>query len=115
MSAKPSLYAMILLLITVVTGPTISSVSSSPSNTTINDSSDYHIPNPSSNPPSIKQKETNNSTATFEITDKLKAVINDHLDKNKTNAAIAIGFVDPNGTQFYGHGKMSNSSNATVD
>ncbi|HYO05428.1 MAG TPA: serine hydrolase domain-containing protein, partial [Phototrophicaceae bacterium] len=46
---------------------------------------------------------------------KIKALINDRLDKNKTNAAIAIGFVDPNGTQFYGHGKMSNTSNATVN
>ena len=37
------------------------------------------------------------------------------LDNNKTNAAIAIGFIDPNGTQFYGYGKLSNSSNATVN
>ena len=28
---------------------------------------------------------------------------------------MAIGFIDPNGTQFYGHGKLSNSSNATVN
>jgi D-alanyl-D-alanine-carboxypeptidase/D-alanyl-D-alanine-endopeptidase len=42
-------------------------------------------------------------------------LLNDLIDKNKTNGAIAIGFVDPNGTQFYGHGKLSNTSNATVD
>jgi CubicO group peptidase (beta-lactamase class C family) len=115
MSAKPSLYVMILLLITVVISPTISSVSGSPSNTTINNSSNYHIPNLSPNPSSAVNKEKNNSTSTFEITDQIKALINDRLDKNKTNAAIAIGFVDQNGTQFYGHGKMSNTSNATVD
>lgn len=116
MSAKPSLYVMILLLITGVISPTISSVSGSPSNnTTINNSSNYHIPNLSTNPSSAANKEKNNSTSTFEITDQIKALINDRLDKNKTNAAIAIGFVDQNGTQFYGHGKMSNTSNATVD
>ena len=116
MSAKPSLHVMILLLIiTVVISPTISSVSGSPSNTTISNSSNYHIPNLSPNPSSAANKEKNNSTSTFEITDQIKALINDRLDKNKTNAAIAIGFVDQNGTQFYGHGKMSNTSNATVD
>jgi CubicO group peptidase (beta-lactamase class C family) len=106
---------MILLLITVVTGPTISSASGSPSNTTINNSSNYHMPNLSTSPSSAANEGKNNSTSTFEITNKLKALINDRLDKNKTNAAIAIGFVDPNGTQFYGYGKMSNTSNATVD
>jgi CubicO group peptidase (beta-lactamase class C family) len=106
---------MILLLITVVTGPTISSASGSPSNTTINNSSNYHMPNLSTSPSSAANEEKNNSTSTLEITNELKALINDRLDKNKTNAAIAIGFVDPNGTQFYGYGKMSNTSNATVD
>jgi len=115
MSAKPSLYVMILLSITVVTGPTISSVSGSTSNTTINNSSDYHIPNLSPNPSSAANEEEINSTSTFEITDKIKALIDERVDKNKTNAAMVIGFVDPNGTQFYGHGKMSNTSNATVD
>ena len=42
-------------------------------------------------------------------------LLNDLVDKNKTNGAIAIRFVDPNGTQFYGHGKLSNTSNATID
>ena len=42
-------------------------------------------------------------------------LLNDLVDKNKTNGAIAIGFVDPNGTLFYGHGKLSNTSNAMVD
>ena len=42
-------------------------------------------------------------------------MINALVDKNKTNAAIALGFIDPNGTQFYGYGRVSNSSNATVD
>ena len=54
-------------------------------------------------------------TSTFAITDQIKALIDDRLDEDKTNSAIVIGLMDPNGTQFYAHGKMSNSSNATVD
>jgi len=114
MFAYPSLYVTIIFLIAIVISPTISSVFGSLSTTTIN-SSTYPISNLSSSTPSTAQKEKNNLTSTFEITDEIKALIDDHLDKNKTNAAIAIGFIDPNGTQFYGHGKMSNTSNATVD
>ena len=104
------LFAISVFLITIVSSPTISSVLGSPSTT-----------NSSTNPVSISfplsstQKEKNNLTSTFKITDQIKSLINDLVDKNKTNAAIAIGFIDPNGTQFYGHGKMSNTSNATVD
>ena len=114
MSANPSLYVMIVFLLTIVISPTISSVLGSPS-TTINNSSTYPLSNLSSTTPSTAQEEKNNLTSPFEITDQIKALINDRLDKNKTNAAIAIGFIDPNGTQFYGHGKMSNARNATVD
>ena len=105
---------MLLFLITIVISPTISSVSGSSSTTTTN-SSTYSISALSTPTPSTAQKEKNNSMSIFEITDKIKALINDSIDKNKTNAAIAIGFIDPNGTQFYGHGKVSNTSNATVD
>jgi hypothetical protein len=35
------------------------------------------------------QKEHNNSNPTFEKTDQIKSLINDRLDKDKTNAAIA--------------------------
>ncbi len=66
-------------------------------------------------PISSTQKEKDNLTTTFKITNQIKALINDLVDKNKTNAAIEIGFIDPNGTQFYGYGKLSNTSNATVD
>jgi D-alanyl-D-alanine-carboxypeptidase/D-alanyl-D-alanine-endopeptidase len=114
MCANPSLYVIIVFLITIVISPTLSSVLGSLSTTTIN-SSIYPISNISSSTPSTAQKEKNNLTSTFEITDEIKALINDRLDKNKTNAAIAIGFIDPNGTQFYGNGKMSNARNATVD
>ena len=113
MSPNPSLYMMIVFLIPIIVSPTISSVSGSNSTTAIN--STYPISNLSTSTPSTAQKEKNNSTSIFEITDKIKALINDSIDKNKTNAPIAIGFIDPNGTQFYGHGKMSNTSNATVD
>ena len=114
MSANPSFYVMTVFFIIVIISPTINSVVGSPSTNTSNSSS-YPISNISSSTPSRAQRENNNSTSTFEITDQIKALIDDRLDKNKTNAAIAIGFIDPNGTQFYGHGKMSNSNNATVD
>jgi serine-type D-Ala-D-Ala carboxypeptidase/endopeptidase len=61
------------------------------------------------------QEEKNKSSSAFKITGQLKTLINALVDKNNTNAAIAIGFIDPNGTQFYGHGKMSNTNTTTVD
>jgi serine-type D-Ala-D-Ala carboxypeptidase/endopeptidase len=114
MFAYPSLY-LIIFLTTILISSTVSSVSGSNSTIT-NNSSTYPLSNLSSSTPSAAApKEKNNLTSTFEITDEIKALINDRLDKNKTNAAIAIGFIDPNGTQFYGHGKMSNMGNSTVD
>lgn len=126
MSINLSVNMMILFLITIVLTLTISSsVSASPSTTTLNNSSTYPISNLSSSssssssfPSLTTEKEKNNLTSatTFEITDKLKALINDKVDSNNSNAAMAIGFIDPNGTQFYGYGKLSNASNnATVD
>jgi CubicO group peptidase (beta-lactamase class C family) len=114
MSANASFYVMVVFLITIALSPPINSVLGSPS-TTINNSSSYPLSNISSSTPSTAQKENKNLTSTFEITDQIKALIDDRLDKNKTNAAIVIGFIDPNGTQFYSHGKMSNVNNATVD
>ncbi|MDQ6723883.1 MAG: beta-lactamase family protein [Thermoproteota archaeon] len=107
------LFATYIFLITIVSNPTISSVLGSPSTA---NSSTYPISNSSSpSTPSTTHEEKNDSTSTFKITDQIKALIIDLIDKNKTNAAIAIGFVNPDGTQFYGHGKLSNTSNATVD
>ena len=57
----------------------------------------------------------NNLTSTFKITDEIKHRINALLDSNRTNAAIVIGIVDPNGTQFYSNGKMSKANNSTVN
>lgn len=51
----------------------------------------------------------------FKISDKLKETIQSLVNNNKTNAAIVVGFVDPNGTQFYGYGNMSNANPITVD
>lgn len=51
----------------------------------------------------------------FKITDKLKETIQSLVDNNKTNAAIVMGLVDPNGTQFYGYGNMSNANHITVN
>ena len=114
MSPNPSFYVMIVFLIAIITSPTINLVLAS-SSTNKSTSSSYPKSNITLSIPSTPQRDNNNLTSTFEITDQIKALIDDRLDKNKTNAAIVIGFIDPNGTQFYGHGKMSNSSNATVD
>jgi serine-type D-Ala-D-Ala carboxypeptidase/endopeptidase len=100
------LFAISVFLITIVASPTIGSVSGLPY-TTNSASISFPI--------SSTQKEKDNLTTTFKITNQIKALINDLVDKNKTNAAIEIGFIDPNGTQFYGYGKLSNTSNATVD
>ena len=51
----------------------------------------------------------------FKINDKLKETIQSLVDNNKTNAAIVVGLVNPNGTQFYGYGNMSNANPITVD
>ena len=104
---------MVVVLIMIIASPTISSVLGS---TSISNSSTYPISNFSSSSTTlIAQKQKNSSISSFMITDEIKALLNDMVDKNKTNAAIEIGFIDPNGTQFYGHGKLSTLSNATVD
>ena len=63
--------------------------------------------------PTTKSSSIGSSSPTFEITDNLKQLIRTLVD-NKTNAAMVIGLVDANGTQFYGYGKTSNASNATT-
>lgn len=49
----------------------------------------------------------------FIITSDLKKLIRT-LVENGTNAAVVIGLVDSNGTQFYSYGKTSEGSNATI-
>ena len=61
------------------------------------------------------QKEPASSTSVFRITDEIKDRINALVDNNRTKAAIVIGIVDPNGTQFYSNGKISNTNNTNVD
>jgi CubicO group peptidase (beta-lactamase class C family) len=63
----------------------------------------------------LSQKEPDNSKSPFKISDKLKSPINAAVDSNKTNAGVIVGLVDPNRTQFYGYGKISDGNNATVD
>ena len=50
----------------------------------------------------------------FTIADNLKEATAS-LINNGTNAAIMIGLVSPNGTQFYGYGKMSAANGTTVN
>jgi len=106
---------MVVLLIMILSNPTIGSVLGSSSTANSSTYSASQFSSSSNSNLFAAQKENNNLTSSFKITDQIKALLNDLVDKNKTNAAIEIGFVDPNGTQFYGHGKLSNSSNATVD
>jgi D-alanyl-D-alanine-carboxypeptidase/D-alanyl-D-alanine-endopeptidase len=61
------------------------------------------------------QKEPSSSTSVFKITDEIKDRLNALVDSNRTKAAIVIGIVDPNGTQFYSNGKISNTNNTNVD
>lgn len=66
-----------------------------------------------SNPSSQKHME---KQETFKITDTLKGIIQSTVDKkNKTNVAVVLGLVDPNGTQFYGYGNISNTNPTPVD
>lgn len=51
----------------------------------------------------------------FKITDELKNLLKSTVDNNKTKGAFVVGLVDPNGTQFYGYGKMREANNSTVD
>ena len=60
-----------------------------------------------------KQELESEKPIDFEITNNLKNLIRTLVD-NGTNAAIVIGIVDPNGIQFYGYGKTSNATNATI-
>src|SRR5918993_2964244 len=103
-------FAINILLMTILTNITIASVLASPSPAT-NSSNDSALSSAVSSTP----KEKYNLTSTFEITDQIKALTMDKIDSNQTNAAMVIGLIDPNGTQFYGYGKLSNSSNATVN
>jgi D-alanyl-D-alanine-carboxypeptidase/D-alanyl-D-alanine-endopeptidase len=61
------------------------------------------------------QKKPASSTSVFKITDEIKDRLNALVDSNRTKAAIVIGIVDPNGTQFYSNGKISNTNNTNVD
>ncbi len=49
----------------------------------------------------------------FIITDDLKQTIRTLVD-NGTNAAVVVGLVDANGSQFFGYGQTSNATNATT-
>ena len=111
-------FLIIIFFMIIIASPTINSVLASPSLPTTNNNlyiQSTSSPIFSSTEQEKEKQEKNDSGSTFKITDQIKALINALVDKNKTNAAIALGFIDPNGTQFYGYGRVSNSSNATVD
>ena len=95
------LVVIVILLGTHIASAAIKSIYSSESTTS--------FPKPSLQKKIEEQK-------IFKITDKLKETIQSLVDNNnKTNAAIVVGLIDPNGTQFYGYGNMSNANPTTVD
>jgi serine-type D-Ala-D-Ala carboxypeptidase/endopeptidase len=69
-----------------------------------------------SSPISLSQKGLHGAVqaGNFKISDRLKDIIRSRID-NGSNAAIIIALVDPNGTQFYGYGKMSAANQTTVN
>ena len=95
------LVVIVILLGTQIASTAIKSIYSSESTTS--------FPKPSLQKKIEEQK-------IFKITDKIKETIQSLVDNNnKTNAAIVVGLIDPNGTQFYGYGNMSNANPTTVD
>jgi len=101
----PSLIFGLILCIVVLSSAILTSVfGSSPASSTIPNASSLTI-----------QNKQGNSTLTFKITAEIKDRINALLDSNRTNAAIVIGIVNRDGTQFYSTGKMSSANNTRVD
>src|ERR687898_2397215 len=95
------LLVIVILIGTHVASAAIKSIHGSESTTT-------SFPKPSLQKKIEEQK-------IFKITDKLKETIQSLVDNNKTNAAIVVGLVNLNGTQFYGYGNMCNANPITVD
>jgi hypothetical protein len=85
------LFVLVILIGILVANPTLTSIYGYESTFLANHSSLKNI----------EEQET------FKITDNLKKTIQSLVDDNKTNAAIVVGLVDPNGTQFYGYGNIS--------
>ena len=93
------LFVLFILIGTLVASPTIISIRGYESTSFANHSSQKKM----------EEQET------FKITDKIKETIQSLVDNNKTNTTIVVGLVDPNGTQFYGYGNISNANPTTVD
>ena len=65
---------------------------------------------------SIPQDSLENTSANYGITDDVRDAIKSIVsNSNSTNAAVVLGYVDPNGTQFYGYGNKSRLTNSTAD
>ena len=102
MSGKERIFILFVLFIligTLVAIPTIPSILGYTSTSFANESSQKKM----------EEQET------FKITDKLKETIQSLIDNNKTNTAIVVGLIDPNGTKFYGYGNISNANPTKVD
>jgi serine-type D-Ala-D-Ala carboxypeptidase/endopeptidase len=62
----------------------------------------------------IKHKGAIGGGNTFTISDQVKTAIKSNID-NGSNAGIVLALIDPNGTQFYGYGKMSAANQTNVN
>jgi CubicO group peptidase (beta-lactamase class C family) len=62
----------------------------------------------------IKHKGAIGGENTFTISDQVKTAIKSNID-NGSNAGIVLALIDPNGTQFYGYGKMSAANQTNVN
>lgn len=64
----------------------------------------------------VPQNNQLNPSSNYAISDEAQEAIKSIIfNSNSTNAAIILGYVDPNGTQFYGYGNKSGSINSQVD
>ncbi len=127
MSRYPPLCLMFVLSIAIIFSSTSSSLFSltfatsntaattTSLNTTFENNTDASVSDLFTSSVLSEQDQQNKSTSNFEISNRIKTAINDRVENNNSNAAIVIGFVDPNGTQFYGYGKLSNMSKEAVD
>lgn len=112
MSENYLLFPFVLLLIAVVCSPLSGLSSNSITYLAASSVPPSYKTTPASN---IITSESKNNFSEFKINDELKELIKDRIDSNKSNAAMVVGLINPNGTQFYGYGKLSDTNNATVD
>lgn len=74
--------------------------------------SNMTTPPKNSTPQNNPENLSTNYGISDEIRDAVKSLVS---NSNSTNAAVVLGYIDPNGIQFYGYGNKSGSTNVTAD